>query len=79
MYIAVCSLQTDVTGNCPTEYEALGRSWSTRKVKKTKDMLGCMDRNGPHNAFQGTPFQVASVSEQRKQVIIPNVLNKHKW
>lgn len=55
--------ETDVAGTCPTDYEAEGTSWlSTVKVKKSKDLIGCMDRNGPHTAFEGMPFNIPSVS-----------------
>ncbi|ELU04621.1 hypothetical protein CAPTEDRAFT_222921 [Capitella teleta] len=52
--------ETDVTGICPTEYENKGTLWNTRTVKKTKDLIGCIERNGPQSAFQGAPFQVPS-------------------
>lgn len=29
-------------------------------MKKTKDLIGCIERNGPQSAFQGAPFQVPS-------------------
>ncbi|ELT91281.1 hypothetical protein CAPTEDRAFT_206171, partial [Capitella teleta] len=52
--------ETDVAGTCPTEYESKGKSWTTRTVMKTKDLIGCIDRSGPQSAFQGAPFQVPS-------------------
>ena len=62
--------EKDVIGNCPTEYEASGKSWSgTRKVKKTKDIIGCLNRAGPYSAFQGTSFTTESVSLDNKNPI----------
>ena len=66
MYSLENNVQTkeiDVSGDCPTSYEVVEKTWSTRILKKTKDLLACTDRHGQESAFQSTPYRVPSVSE----------------
>ena len=53
----VQTTEVDVSGDCPVSYEVVSKSWSTRKLKKTKDLLACTDRHGHESAFQRHPIQ----------------------
>ncbi|XP_050402855.1 uncharacterized protein LOC126819071 [Patella vulgata] len=52
--------ETDVTGSCPAEYTLVNKGWYTKSIKKTKNLLGCMDRHGWRSAMHGSPYRVPS-------------------
>ena len=52
--------ETDVSGDCPVEYEVSSEGWGSRKIKKTKDIMGCTERHGHMTAFQSSPYKVDS-------------------
>ena len=54
--------QTDVSGDCPVEYEVIDDRWGANTIIKKKDLLGCTERHGLSSAFQGSPYRVNSVS-----------------
>lgn len=59
--------ETDVSGNCPVRYEPLSGGWGTRKVKKTKNLLACTDRQSGQTIFQAVQYDTASVCNQCKK------------
>jgi hypothetical protein len=58
--------QADVTGECKAEYKVTSNGWYTRTIKKSKDLLACVDRHGYNTVMQGTPYRVPSVSSNFK-------------
>ncbi|XP_060596717.1 uncharacterized protein LOC132750705 [Ruditapes philippinarum] len=52
--------ESDVTGNCETEYTVAQRGWRTLTIKKSKDLSTCTHRQGFDSAIQTTPFRVSS-------------------
>ena len=55
-------LQTDVIGECPVTYEPSGSTWSSYKVRKTKDLLACSQPIYSNTVFQAMNYRVPSVS-----------------
>lgn len=51
-----------MAGDCPVEYEVISEGWGARKIRKSKDILGCTERHGHQSALQGSPYRVDSVS-----------------
>lgn len=56
------NFKVDVTGSCGVDYSVESNGWYTMTIKKTKNMMGCIDRHGYITAMQGTPYRVPSVS-----------------
>src|SRR6218665_2870631 len=56
--------ERDDSGTCPVRYDQLSGGWGTRKVKKTKDLLGCTDRQSGQTIFQAVQYDAASVRNQ---------------
>ncbi|XP_064477046.1 uncharacterized protein LOC135390962 [Ornithodoros turicata] len=55
-------IETDVSGNCPTTYEALQPGWSSLSIRKTKDLSLCKDRESSITALQAaTEEQIRSM------------------
>ena len=54
--------ETDVAGDCEVEYQVLKQGYGVSKVKKIKDVLGCVNGHGHESFFQGIPYKVPSVS-----------------
>lgn len=52
--------ETDIAGNCPVKYEVIASSSQTIKIKKTKELLGCTDRQDSQTIFQGLPYSTES-------------------
>ncbi|RUS87830.1 hypothetical protein EGW08_004429 [Elysia chlorotica] len=52
--------ETDVTGTCKTEYKAIDRGYYADTVRKTKDVLSCMDRNDYKTILQMVPYTESS-------------------
>jgi hypothetical protein len=54
--------ETDVSGDCPVKYQVTSTSgWShVVRVKKTKDLLSCSDRQSTQTIFQGIPYKADS-------------------
>ncbi|KAK6188791.1 hypothetical protein SNE40_004897 [Patella caerulea] len=52
--------ETDVTGSCPAEYTLINKGWYTKSIRKTKNLLGCMDRHGWRSVMHGSPYRVPS-------------------
>ncbi|XP_041357844.1 uncharacterized protein LOC121374798 [Gigantopelta aegis] len=52
--------ETDVTGNCVTDYKVTDRGWYSTTVKKTKDLLSCTGRHGYQSAMHAVPYRVPS-------------------
>ena len=55
-------LQTDVVGTCLSEYKVTDKDPKTKFVEKTKNLLGCSDREGYRMAIQSIGYNVPSVS-----------------
>ncbi|XP_046338509.2 uncharacterized protein LOC124119888 [Haliotis rufescens] len=51
--------ERDVTGECHTDYKVI-QGWFSTTIKKTKDLLGCTDRNGYHSSIHGMQYRVPS-------------------
>lgn len=60
--------ETDVAGDCEVEYQVLDQGYGVSKVKKIKDVLGCMSGHGHETFFQGVPYKVPSVSNSHDTV-----------
>ena len=58
----VSMLQTDISGNCDTEYTTGEGNWYHKTIKKSKNLLSCTERNGYNTAIQGIPYSADSVS-----------------
>ncbi len=56
------TFQSDVVGNCYTDYTVASVGWSSTSIKKVKDILGCTDRHGYQSSVHATPYRVPSVS-----------------
>ncbi|XP_071088621.1 uncharacterized protein [Haliotis cracherodii] len=52
--------ESDVTGECNTDYTVASRGWYSTTIKKSKDLLGCTDRNGYHSSIHGMQYRVPS-------------------
>ena len=53
--------QSDVTGECNTNYTVVSTGWySNTRIKKTKDLLGCTDRNGYRSSVHAMPYRISS-------------------
>ncbi|XP_071116773.1 uncharacterized protein [Haliotis cracherodii] len=52
--------ESDVTGECNTNYTVASHGWYSTTIKKTKDLLGCTDRNGYHSSVHGMQYRVPS-------------------
>ncbi|CAG2186502.1 unnamed protein product [Mytilus edulis] len=52
--------ETDITGECKTAYTVSSNGWYSRTIKKSKDLLGCIDRHGYNTIMQGTPYKIQS-------------------
>ncbi|XP_041357420.1 apolipophorins-like [Gigantopelta aegis] len=52
--------ETDVTGNCVTEYKLKNRGWYSNTISKTKDLMSCTDRHGYKSAIHAIPYRVPS-------------------
>ena len=55
-------LQTDIAGNCHTQYTTGETGWYSKTIKKSKNLLSCTERNGFNTAIQGVPYSADSVS-----------------
>lgn len=52
--------EIDIVGNCPVKYEVTASSSQIIKVKKTKELLGCTERQDAQTIFQGMPYKTDS-------------------
>lgn len=52
--------ETDIAGNCPVKYEVIASSPQIIKIKKTKELLGCTNRQNTETIFQGMPYSTES-------------------
>ncbi|KAL3871442.1 hypothetical protein ACJMK2_039441 [Sinanodonta woodiana] len=52
--------ETDVSGDCDTEYTVGEGDRYTTIVKKNKNLLGCRNRQGAQTAIQGVPYTSSS-------------------
>ncbi|CAL1530281.1 unnamed protein product [Lymnaea stagnalis] len=50
--------ETDVTGTCPTLYSVPQKGWKSLEITKSKDLLGCVDRDNYQSALKSAPFHV---------------------
>ncbi|XP_041357850.1 apolipophorins-like [Gigantopelta aegis] len=52
--------ESDVTGECFTEYKVTNRGWYSTTVKKSKDLIGCNDRHGYQSSIHAMPYSASS-------------------
>jgi len=50
--------ESDITGQCMTEYKVAKKGWRSFTVTKSKDLQSCTDRNGYRTALQSTHYRV---------------------
>ncbi|XP_077982070.1 uncharacterized protein LOC144437076 [Glandiceps talaboti] len=50
------NVETDVTGSCPTKYDAERDYYGTVTIKKSKDFMGCRDRHHIESAIQSNIY-----------------------
>ncbi|XP_050403910.2 uncharacterized protein LOC126819756 [Patella vulgata] len=51
--------EADVTGKCMTQYKS-SKNWYTTTITKSKNLLGCMDRQNYRSVIQAMPYRVPS-------------------
>lgn len=52
--------ETDVTGKCKTTYTVTQQGWRTITIKKSKDIMSCIDRHGYETAMQSALYRLPS-------------------
>jgi len=52
--------ETDVAGNCDADYKISNKGFRSVTITKSKNLLGCANRNKHFTALQSTPYRVAS-------------------
>ncbi|KAH9496816.1 hypothetical protein Btru_010355 [Bulinus truncatus] len=50
--------EIDVAGACPTAYTVTQKGWKSTEITRTKDLLGCSDRQNYRTALKSTPIDV---------------------
>ena len=53
--------QTDVTGECEAEYTSENSGWYNKLIKKSKNLLGCKQRQAVNAAIESVPYLSDSV------------------
>ncbi len=53
--------EADVNGRCPTEYERTSDDGTTSSIRRTKNLLGCRDRQQHLGTVRHVPYDVHSV------------------
>ncbi|XP_052255844.1 uncharacterized protein LOC127861416 isoform X2 [Dreissena polymorpha] len=48
--------ESDIAGNCETQYTSEDKGWSSKLIKKSKNLLGCTGRQNANTAIQGVPY-----------------------
>ena len=54
-------LKSDVSGHCETNYTVKSVGWNSMTIKKSKNLLGCNERQGAQSSIQGIPYTSSSV------------------
>ncbi|XP_067679783.1 uncharacterized protein [Haliotis asinina] len=52
--------ESDIAGNCYTDYKVTNTGWYTTSIKKVKDILGCTDRHGYQSSVHAMSYRVPS-------------------